>query len=678
MATPGSSIQSQNSPSPKQANKRQKLNTESGKQMHSNGALLQNRGTEVNESEEIGTPLIKTNERMKDKFKPADKTIVVIDSGSDVEDFDTKYRKKKSMSKKKNPKSGKRNLKKDDKSRQDIRGLLSQSSLSQSSADPMVLSDSDNDMSNTDTISKSESKNTAPCPVDTDMAEANQAKSNEGSRARTNSAKLNSDCDLNTIVPNGKSSKQNGKPVCDNGHEKDGLSLDDTVPFDRPHDQEADPSLVTKTPCDRSCDQWSCSLCTFLNHKDMVVCEMCETPKKKVKSKAVIKQTLDKETSREKLQREADRKAAITTETSVEDKRNVTAAKHEPEVIVEFSMNGLKQNRSVRSESDSCKNTDTLKKKEKRYSNHLHVHDLSSSDEEPLENQIENYDSDSEGIVSNEDLISGKSNFMPIQKPRNESLGPESVLDTPKSRINKDSSDRECLDKKSEFSMNDSETTNSDLHVGLGSCAKVENNKSVYSDCVSPKPAIDCSSPKPGTSSGVNTPKKYTFKPFNTPKKYRFKSVDRSLGNSPLTPPPILNGCYSKDIHGSMVKETNYRQSPQSHDVTVKSDLENAKSDIRDIDNDKPGNMLNGFSGKTDKMTKASVGINNVKKVKGASNEVADSAEFSSPEMEELYAGADLEQMEQNNGAATERTNVRRQLDTGEIRDIVGLISENG
>ena len=625
---------------------------------------------EVYESEEIGTPLMRANGKMKDKIKTGNKTIVVIDSGSDVEDFDTKYRKKRSVSKKKSSKSSKRKLENGNKSRQDIRSLLSQSSVSQSSTDPMVLSDSDNELTVGDTKRNSESENTALQSNDTEMAEANQAVSNEGSREGTNSA--NSDCDSNPAATNktqnAKSCSKIGKTVCDNEHEKAGSSLDTNIPSDMSHVQEAGPSLVTKTPCDKSCDQWSCSLCTFLNHKDMVVCEMCETPKKKVKTKPVIKQTLDTEASREKLQREADRKAASTTETSVEDKEYVTAAKHKAEVMVEFSMNGLKQNknnRSVHSESDSCIKSDSLKKKGKRYSNNLH--DLSSSDEEP---RIENYDSDSDEKMAYENLLSKKSaDFMLKQKENHESQSSESVLDSSKfSRKIENSTENDGFDKKNEFSATVTKT-NSDQGIG----SSVKSDKLGDTDCRSPKLAIDCSSPKPGTSLGVNTPKKYTFKPFSTPKKYRFKSVDRSLGNSPLTPPPILNGCYSKDIHGSMVKETNYRQSPQSHDVTVKSDLENAKSNTRDIDNDKAGNMLNGFSAKTDKMRKASVGINNVKKVKGASNEVTDSAEFSSPEMEELYAGVD---MEQNNGATTERTNhVRRQLDTGEICDIIGLIS---
>ena len=624
-----------------------------GNKQHTTSPQLGVNGIEVSKSEEIGTPLMKNNERRRENNKSGDKTIVIIDSGSDGDDFDTRHKKKKSTSKKKSSKPGKRKLENKDKSRGDIRSLLSpslaspsQNLASQSSADPMVLSDSESDLTVTNTLRKPESENAISRPVFTGMADTNKEVTDIDSIEGTNSA--NSDCDLNPVVPNRKRSAnisdENNKPVCD------------SVP------QEPGPSLETKTSCERSCGQWSCSLCTFLNHKDLVVCEMCETPKKMNKTKAVIKQAADRENIKEKLQGETGKMDAAATEVSIDDKKKVAVIKHKPEVVVEFSMNGLKQNRNnVEMHSESAKhiNTPAIKKKVKRYSNSLH--DLSSSDDEPLENQIENYNSDSEEKAASIDLLSKKSvDFTPKQNHGRQSPG--SVSDTPKSEMKKSHVQNNCLDRKNDVSKKLSEA-NCDQDVGT--LNKVKAGKLGDSDC---------SSPKPGTSSEVHTPKKYTFKPFNTPKKYRFKSVDRSLGNSPLTPPPVLTGCYSRDIHGSMVKETNYRQSPQSHNGIGKGDLV-TKSDTKERDNNKP--LIDDFSAKTGKKPKISVGINNkvkevsdevtvnnVNKVKGDKGEVRDIAEFSSPEMEELYAGVYVEQMEQSNGAG--KTNVRRQLDTGE------------
>ena len=621
-------------------NKRQKLDAENGNKPHPKGPQLGVNGIEVSRSEEIGTPPMKINERKRENSKSAGKTIVIIDSGSDGDEFDTRHRKKKSMSMKKSSKPGKRKLENEKNSRGDIRNLLSpklaspsQNSASQSSADPMVLSDTESDLTVNDTLRKPVSGNAISRPVFTEMADTNKEVTDTDSIEGTNSA--NSDCDLNPMVPNrtisANISDRNGKPVCD------------SVPH------ESGPSSETKTSCDRLCDQWSCSLCTFLNHKDLVVCEMCETPKKKDKTKAVIKHTANKENIKEKLQGVTGKIDAVTTDISVEDKRNVAVVKKKREVVVEFSMNDLKENRNndhMHFESGKHINTVSLNKKVKRYSNSFH--DLSSSDDEPLENQIENYDSDSEEKAASKDLLSKKSaDFTPKQ---NHGQSPGSVLDTPKSKMNKYSIEKDCLDIRNEFSVKVSEAT---FDHGVETCTEVNTNKLGDSDC---------SSPKPGTSSEVYTPKKYTFKPFNTPKKYRFKSVDRSLGSSPLTPPPVLTGCYSKDIHGSMVKETNYRQSPQSHEGIGKGDLVTKSDHIREKDNNIP--LIDDFRPKTGKKPKVSVGINSVNKVKEDNGEVRDSAEFSSPEMEELYAGVDVEEMDQNTGAG--KTNVRRQLDTGE------------
>ena len=448
------------------------------------------------------------------------------------------------------------------------------------------------------------------------LGDTNKTLSDEDIIDRAYSA--NSDCDLNPIVPNRtRSVDRNIQNSFDNVKRKPGPS--ETKP---------------------SCDQWSCSLCTFLNHKDLVLCEMCETPKKKVKTKAGIKQTADKEMIKEKLHGEADQIDIVTTEISTKDKRNEAAVKHNTEVVVEFSMNGLKQNRN--DDSGSYIESASLKKR-KRYSNSLH--DLSSSDEEPLENQIENYDSDAEGKATHNVSCIGKSaEFTPKHNPWPQSS--EAVSDMQKSETKKSYVKNSCLDAKNDFSSK---------FFKANYDQDKETSSEVKADDLGDS---DCSSLKPGASSGVNTPKKYIFKPFSTPKKYRFKSVDRSLGNSPLTPPPVLNECYAKSIHGSMLKETNCRQSPQSHEVIGKGDLV-TKSDTKEKENSKP--VLDGFNAKTGKKSKVSISINNVNK---SSVEVTDNAEFSSPEMDELYAGVDIEQMEQNNGLG--KANVRRQLGTGE------------
>ena len=133
----------------------------------------------MNKFEEIGTPLKGKNEMMKENVKSAGKTVVVIDSGSDTDDFDTRHRKKKSMSKKRSSKPENRKLEHDKKFRGDIRSLLSPSLVSQSqtsadlsSVDSMVLSDSESDLAVNNSLRKPVSENTIHVsrPVLTEMA----------------------------------------------------------------------------------------------------------------------------------------------------------------------------------------------------------------------------------------------------------------------------------------------------------------------------------------------------------------------------------------------------------------------------------------------------------------------------------------------------------------------------
>ena len=636
-ATPGIRIESQNSPSPKQASKRQKLDVDNDYKQHSKDLQGVHIGNQTGEAG-IVTPLKRGNERKKENVRSAGKTVVVIDSESDGEAFDTQHRKKKSTSKKKNSKqskTGKRKLENDkNKSRCDIMSLLSQKSKSQSSVEPMVVSDSESNLAISDTVIKPVSNDRNVGSISVEIVDFHEAVSAKYTKEKADSA--NSDCDLKPVVPDGTSSvkinNESAKSICDNIQEKKGTSLE------------------IKIPRDVSCDQWSCSMCTFLNHKDLVFCEMCETPKKKIKTNVVIKQHSDTEKAGEKLQAKAYQKHAVTNKTFAKDKRNVTVVKRKPEITEEFSINGLKQNidydthfgngNSINSTSDF--------KKVKRYSNHLH--DLSSSDEEPLENQIENYDSDLEDNANDKSALPDMKSADFIQNQNHGPQSPESVLDMPKSKTRSYSVRNNIPDGKNESSSSICET-NCDVK-GFKTHTEVKTDK--LSDS-------DCSSPKPGSSSEVHTPKQYKFKPFNTPKQYRFKSVNRSLQNSPLTPPPVLNGCYSKEINGSMLKETNYRQSPQSPDGIGRSALV-SKTDTKDLDNNKL--VLDGFNAKTGGKPKVSAGIRKDDKADNATEEATDSAEFSSPEMEELYAGVDVERMEQIDGAG--KTNVRRQLDRGE------------
>ena len=514
--------------------------------------------------------------------------------------------------------------------------LLSQKRNSQSSVEPMVVSDSESNLAISDTVTKPVSNDRNVGSISVEMVDFHEAVSEKYTKEKADSA--NSDCNLKPVVPNGTSSvkinNESAKSICDNIQEKKGTSSE------------------IKIPRDVSCDQWSCSMCTFLNHKDLVFCEMCETPKKKIKTNVVIKQHSGTEKAGEKLPAKADQKHAVTNETFLEDKRNVTVVNRKPEITAEYSMNGLKQNidYDMHFRSGNSVNSASDIKKVKRYSNHLH--DLSSSDEESLENQIENYNSDLEKNTNDKSALPDVKSvdFTPKQKHGPQS--PESMLDMPKSKTRSYSVRNDIPDEKNESSASISET-NCDSK-GFKTHTEVKTDKLGDSDC---------SSPKPRSSTEVHTPKQYTFKPFNTPKQYRFKSFNRSLTNSPLIPPPVLNGCYSKEINSSMLKETNYSQSPQSPDRKVNSDLM-PKTTSKELDSCNNMPVLNGFSGNTGKKPKVSVGISKVNKMENVNQEMMDHAEFSSPEMEELFAGVDIERMEQKDGTGKE--NVRRQPDTGE------------
>lgn len=444
---------SYSSPSPKHANKRQRLDKDTDKTRLSEVSPIvpqkSGLGKKAVREKDNSSVFGASNEKKQDN-RPSSKKIIVIESESDGEDFDTRdSKKKKSTSRRKSLEKSKKDKKKLENNAKNLRCNLkvlfskSVKNQCQSSVDPCVISDSDSNLSFNENVNKTVPSEQTLCPTALERSDNNGEKED------------NYDCDTKIAVSdrleNFDSSKTSAKSV-----------------------------IETQTDSKQnkvSLAHWNCGLCTFLNHKDLIYCEMCETPKKTKNNDKDIKQSK----LNGKIQTETEKMVA-KDEIIKRDKRISTVMRSEPEVTSDISMSSFKDNMELRTSFENGVSTGTKVFLKKKYTNSFH--DVSDVDE-TSENQIEDFNSNSENA---------------------ESGIPELSVTKSASHTLKSEAEGLSLINRCDIKENDTEQK---------SMAKND------SDCRSPK--------------FINTAEN-----VRTPKQYRFKSVNRmSVGKSPLTPPVI-------------------------------------------------------------------------------------------------------------------------------------------
>ena len=351
--------------SPRQASKRQKLESDSGQV---NGlAKLNVLSRECVASEKSAskrTPLSPVNGEAQSEDitgRSADKRIIVIESESDGEDFDTRTsaKKSKSVSKSKSLLKSRKNRKKIENNSKspkcNLKTMFSQCSKSNTHIEPVVVSDTDSNMS--DSVNKLVSQEASLFHMS--KTELLEQTSDERLNRRKESITSVSVYDTKTRVNSQENVKNKAKLFCDS----------------------AESALSNSKDKETKSNEWSCSVCTFLNHKDIIYCEMCETPKKSKNNKMCNE---DKKGAKVKA-------ATDNIDETIDGKCRYSNKNHfendlKQEVKLDFSLSAFKRKIDARN-GKKCK-VDVNSETSTRRPN-------PDSDDEALENPIQSYDSDS-------------------------------------------------------------------------------------------------------------------------------------------------------------------------------------------------------------------------------------------------------------------------------------------
>ena len=355
--------------SPRQASKRQKLGNNCEKENRLDKMFSREYDENSASKRKAFSPVNKVEKSGDAPGKSDNKRIIVIDSESDGDAFDTRSAAQKSKSTSKMLRKSAKNRKRENELKSpkcNLKTLFSQSPKVNTHKEPVIMSDSDSDMK----CNGSNNFTEAGLPVSHTLKTDNGTECPERC-ANNDPHKCNTSiCDIkdsSNEVDNQDHVQNSAKTSCAN----------------------VKSSFLRSKDKDSESVDWSCSLCTFLNHKDLAYCEMCETPKKSKPNKQQVA---------------VDTKYSDKVETSMNKiEENLRNKSHKREVFLSFSMSAFKEKNKASNSKDSHEHhllsDASSSAKSLKISNRF----LDESDDETLDNQIENYDSDPEVQPCNSD-----------------------------------------------------------------------------------------------------------------------------------------------------------------------------------------------------------------------------------------------------------------------------------
>ena len=513
--------------SPRQASKRQKIGNNGEKENRLDKIFSREFDENSAKKRKAFSPVNKVEKSGDVPGKSDNKRIIVIDSESDGDAFDTRSAAQKSKSTSKSKKLRK-STKKSRKGENDLKSpkcdlktLFSQSPKVNTHKEPVTMSDSDSDMN----CNESDNFTEAGLPV------SHTLKKDNGTGCQERCAK-NDPHKCNTSICDRKNSSKEGDNQ-DSSHNSAKTSCANAQsPFSRSKDKDSESV------------EWSCNLCTFLNHKDLAYCEMCETPKKFKPNKQQV--AVDTKYSD---------KGETSTDKTEENFRNKS---HKREVLLSFSMSAFKEKKKASNSKDSLEHhllsDASSSAKSSKISNRFL--DESDDDYETLDNQIENYDSDSEVQPCNSDTtkISNKQ-LMSMEQAEESTLlrsdwlkhaGESNLLHSDWTKLNRVLSNQSAIGLKDKHDE-DGKEHNEDGKDIIMKKAEKDNDMNARRECCTTTITSNASNNKQNSESASDIKdadvKGSPKTPVGTPKRYSFKSVNRlSVGKLPLSSPSISKG----------------------------------------------------------------------------------------------------------------------------------------
>ena len=526
--------------SPRQASKRQKLGNNGEKENRLDKIFSREFDENSAKKRKAFSPVNKVEKSGDVPGKSDNKRIIVIDSESDGDAFDTRSaaQKSKSSSKsKKLRKSAKKNRKRENELKSpkcNLKTLFTQSPKVNTHKEPVIMSDSDSNVN----CNGSNNFTDAGLPVSHALKKDNGTECPERC-AKNETHKCNTSiCDIKDSSKeedNQDSSQNSAKTSCANVQS----------PFSRSKDKDLESV------------EWSCSLCTFLNHKDLAYCEMCETPKKSKPNKqqvAVDTKYSDKgETSTDKIE---------------ENFRNKS---HKREVFLSFSMSVFKEKHKASNSKDRHEHLHTdasssakLSKSSNRF--------LDESDDETLDNQIDNYDSDPEVQPCNSDTTEISTRQpLPMEQAGESTLlrsdwlkhaGESTLLHSDWTKLDRVLSNQSAIRMEEKHDEDGKEHNEDGKDIIMKTDDKV-NDRNARKLCCATTIDSNGSNNKQNSESATgikDTDVKGSPKtPVSTPKPYHFKSVNRlSVGKSPLSSPNVCKGAANGEELKTVTKRKPY------------------------------------------------------------------------------------------------------------------------
>ena len=512
--------------SPRQASKRQKLGNNSEKENRLDKIFSREFDENSASKRKAFSPVNKVEKSGDVPGKSDSKRIIVIDSESDGDAFDTRSaaQKSKSTSKsKKLRKSAEKNGKRENELKSpkcNLKTLFFQSPKVNTHKEPVIMSDSDSDMN----CNGSDNFTEAGLPVSHTLKKDNGAECAERC-AKNETHKCNTSiCDIkysSKEVDNQDSVQNSAKTSCANVQS----------PFSRSKDKDSESV------------EWSCSLCTFLNHKDLVYCEMCETPKKSKPNK----QQVGVET------KDGD-KGETSTDKIEENYRN---KRHKKEVFLSFSMSAFKEKNKASNSKDSHEHHLQTDASSSAKPSKISKSFLDESDDETLDNRIDNYDSDPEVVQPFNSDTTEISTRQPLSTEQAEEstqlhsdwlkhAGESTLLLSNWTKLDRVLSNQSAIGLKEKHDEDGKEDNKDGKDIIMKKDGK-DNDMNARRECCTTTITSNASNNKQSSESAIDIKdadiKGSPKTPVGTQKRYRFKSVNRlSVGKSPLSSSSICKG----------------------------------------------------------------------------------------------------------------------------------------
>ena len=590
--------------SPKQANKRQKLDNDK----ENLTCVCSQASATDKHSERKREPLSpsKINEENVYENNSASKRIIVIESESDGEDFDTRTstKKAKSVSKCKSmSKSGngrRKGTKTSPNLKCNLKTLFSQSPKITPSEDPVVLLDSESNMS--DNLTKVGTCEANLCPTVVEMGSLNEtlSRNDESQEEITNARHV---CDTKKTVLEGKNS-------CDNVRNS-AKAFCDSAGIQQSNSKESDTQL----------NQWSCSVCTFLNYKDLKYCEMCETPKKTMHNKMTHDIAANKCDSAKTISRGIEISNKTMNITHSKSSKNQPDRTLKTKISQDSPFEHFQQKKMRRGKINAAKMNIEASAESPSHSDKLPI---DSEDEDPLDSHIEEYESGSEEVIS-EGSASVNPNALRMAK---------TLWSFGHSECNRVKGAEATNSRESHENINDGYTKANCWASFATANKEIDHKEEDTADKAKINGDINSDRVESGTEEGnkMCQNKSCSFEtnsPMRTPKQYRFRSLNRqSVEKSPLTPPAI-NGCNlykkSSEVVGEVLAECIVEETSDSdRNRSLLAESADAISDLR----------IEGFHRENQK---THVGIVRPDKENRTEEPIEMRAETDATEMEELF-----------------------------------------